>query len=87
MKFNELLREVHHRIESQEHARITQFAMAKRLGISMRTYVEYLRGTNSPLGMQVMISLLSQLNDDEVITVVREWSSKKQFEVETEANN
>ena len=75
MEFNELLKEVHHRVEAKERTRITQVAMAKRLGISARTYTEYLRGTNSPLSMKAMVVLLSQLNDDEIVTVVRGWSA------------
>jgi putative transcriptional regulator len=76
MEFNDLLKEVHHRIEAKERTRITQVAMAKRLGISARTYTEYLRGTNSPLSMKAMIVFLSQLNDEEILKVVREWTLK-----------
>ena len=56
---SELLRELHHRIEAKERSRISQAAMANRLGISARTYLEYLRGTNSPVGMRVVLDLLS----------------------------
>lgn len=86
MGFNELLKEVHHRIEAKERARITQVAMAKRLGISVRTYIEYLRGTNSPLSMKAMIMLLSQLSDDEIVAVVREWSLHQEVNRAAENN-
>lgn len=81
MKFNELLKEIHHRVEVKERARITQSAMAERLGISARTYIEYLRGTNSPLSMKVMVDLLSQLTDDEIVFVVREWSERQKNQI------
>lgn len=80
MKFNELLREIHHRVEVKERTRITQGAMADRLRISARTYIEYLRGTNSPLSMRAMLDLLSQLTDDEIVIVVREWSLQQEID-------
>jgi len=80
VKFNELLREIHHRVEVKERTRITQGAMADRLRISARTYIEYLRGTNSPLSMRAMLDLLSQLTDDEIVIVVREWSLQQEID-------
>jgi len=76
LEFYELLKEIHHRVEANERSRITQNAMAKRLGISVRTYIEYLRGTNAPIGMQAMILLLSQLKDEEIVAIVRQWSKE-----------
>lgn len=73
LEVNELLRELHHRIEAKERARISQTLMAKRLGISARTYIEYLRGTNSPIGMRVMINLLCMLDDQSAIQVIKSW--------------
>jgi len=70
---NELLRELHHRIEAKERGRISQALMADRLGVSARTYLEYLRGTNSPLGMRVMLDLLSMLDDQSAIDVIQNW--------------
>ncbi|ENT6930323.1 hypothetical protein ACE65B_000705 [Campylobacter jejuni] len=47
--------------------------MANRLGISERTYIEWLRETNEPIAMKAVLDMLSQLKDDDVIQVVREW--------------
>jgi hypothetical protein len=70
---SELLRELHHRIEAKERSRISQAAMALRLGVSTRTYLEYLRGTNAPVGMRVVFDLLCMLDDQDVTQVVQHW--------------
>jgi transcriptional regulator with XRE-family HTH domain len=70
---NGLLREIHHRIEAKERTRISQVAMAERLGISSRTYLEYLRGTNSPTGMRAVLDLLCMLDDQELNQIIQQW--------------
>jgi hypothetical protein len=80
---NDLLRELHHRIEAKERARISQAVMANRLGISARTYLEYLRGTNSPVGMRVVLDLLSMLDDQSVIQVIHHWREAQQTNEQT----
>lgn len=72
---NALLRELHHRIEARERIRISQAAMAQRLGISTRTYLEYLRGTNAPMGMRVILDLLCMLDEQELSQVLSHWKS------------
>lgn len=47
--------------------------MANRLGISERTYIEWLRETNEPIAMKAILDMVSQLKDDDIIQVVREW--------------
>ncbi len=80
---SELLRELHHRIEAKERSRISQAAMANRLGISARTYLEYLRGTNSPVGMRVVLDLLSMLDDQSVVQLVQNWRAAQQSTEQT----
>lgn len=70
---NELLRELHHRIEAKERARISQAVMAERLGVSARTYLEYLRGTNSPVAMRAILDLLCMLDDQSIVQVIQHW--------------
>lgn len=65
-----LLHEIHHRVEAAEKKRITHEEMALRLGISKRTYVEYLRGTNKPKGLGVMFHLLQMLDRDDLLRVL-----------------
>lgn len=72
---HDLLRELHHRIEAKEHSRISQAAMASRLNVSPRTYLEYLRGTNAPVGMRVVLDLLAMLEDGDVLQLIQHWRS------------
>lgn len=65
-----LLHEIHHRVEAAEKRRITHAEMALRLGISKRTYVEYLRGTNRPKGLGVMFHLLQMLDREDLLRLV-----------------
>jgi putative transcriptional regulator len=71
-----LLHEIHHRIEAAEKKRITHEEMANRLGISKRTYVEYLRGTNRPKGLGVMFHLLQMLERDDLLRVLTPSASQ-----------
>ena len=76
MELKDLLHIAHHRIEARERMRITQASMAKRIGVSSRTYLEYLRGTNAPIGMLALLKILAQLDDNELTTLVREWQEE-----------
>lgn len=74
-----LLHEIHHRIEAAEKKRITHEEMANRLGISKRTYVEYLRGTNRPKGLGVMFHLLQMLERDDLLRVLTPLTSEPEI--------
>ena len=76
---SDLLRELHHRVEAKERGRISQAAMASRLGISSRTYLEYLRGTNSPVGMRVVFDLLCMLDDEAALQLINRWRDERQL--------
>ncbi len=58
--------------------RISQEDMAGRIGVGYRTYLEYQRGTNAPLAMKAVLTLLSLLDDAEIVRVVREWGTSKE---------
>ena len=77
MELKELIRGAHSLIEAREKRRITQEDMAKRVGVGYRTYLEYQRGTNAPLAMKALLNLLTILNDQEIVRVVREWEEKE----------
>lgn len=68
----ELVREVHHRVEAAERARISQSEMAARLGVSARSYVDYLHG-RSPAGMRIAFDLLAMLDEIELVAIVQRW--------------
>lgn len=73
MELKEFIRGAHSLIEARDKKRITQEDMAERIGVGYRTYMEYQRGTNAPLAMKALLNLLSLLEDQEIIRVVREW--------------
>ncbi|MCV3478099.1 XRE family transcriptional regulator [Campylobacter lari] len=76
MKLSQIIHKIHKLIEAKELKNITKKEMANRLGISERTYIEWLRETNEPIAMKAMLNMLSQLKDDDIIRVVREWKQE-----------
>ncbi len=53
-------------------SKLTHREISKELGISERTFCEWLRGTNQPMAMKAMLQLLSELNLDQVQNVLNE---------------
>ncbi|MCI1041822.1 helix-turn-helix domain-containing protein [Caballeronia zhejiangensis] len=74
-----LFREVHHRVEAAESARISQADMATRLGVSPRAYVDYIRG-KGPTGARVALDVLAMLDDTDAIAILRRWREGKQID-------
>ncbi len=77
MPTRDILKLIHHLLEAKQPGRITHQQMAEKLKISKRTYTEYLRGTNKPKGMLVMLDLLSELDRDEIDRVLNYWKTLK----------
>lgn len=77
MELNKLINKIHKLIEAKEIKTISQPRMAKRIGVSSRTYTEYSRGTNKPLGMKALLNMLNELEDDEIVKVIRLWKETK----------
>jgi DNA-binding transcriptional regulator YiaG len=77
----DFMREVHKLIEVNERrAEITRPEMAERIGVSKRTYTEYLLGNVHPLAMEAILRLLMQLPDEDIVRMVRKWEqSEKVF--------
>ncbi|OOC25246.1 transcriptional regulator [Helicobacter pylori] len=59
MKLAQIIHKIHKLIEAKEIKNITKREMASRLGISERTYVEWLRETNEPIAMKAVLDILS----------------------------
>jgi DNA-binding XRE family transcriptional regulator len=57
MELNTLIQKIHKLIEAKEIKTISQQNMAKRIGVSPRTYTEYSRGTNQPLAMKALLNM------------------------------
>ena len=77
MKLAQIIHKIHKLIEAKEIKNITKKEMASRLGISERTYIEWLRETNEPIAMRAVLDMLSQLKDDDILQVVKEWGENK----------
>lgn len=76
MELREIIRQIHHLISAKERTSITQLEMSHRIGVKERTYSEYMRGGNSPKGMEALLNLLAQLDDDDIVRVVDGWRNK-----------
>ncbi len=77
MKLSQILKKIHALIESKEIQNISQQEMANRLGVSLRTYTEWLRDVNQPLAMRAILDMFSQLNDDDIVKIVRAWQTSR----------
>lgn len=73
MELNILINKIHKLIEAKEIKTISQPNMAKRIGVSSRTYTEYSRGTNQPLGMKALLNMLNELDDEDIVKIIRFW--------------
>ncbi|WP_251819087.1 helix-turn-helix domain-containing protein [Campylobacter jejuni] len=71
-----MINKIHKLIEIKEAKNISQAKMAERIGVNYRTYVEYTRGTNAPLAMKVLLNMLNEIDDDDIIKVIRAWKDK-----------
>lgn len=77
MELKDIINKVHKLIEAKEIKTISQQNMAKRIGVSSRTYTEYSRGTNKPLGMKALLNMLNGLDDEDIVKIVRLWEERK----------
>ena len=77
MKLAQIIYKIHKLIEARELKNITKIEMANRLNISGRTYIEWLRETNEPIAMKAVLNMLSQLKDDDILQIVREWENSE----------
>lgn len=78
MELNILINKIHKLIEAKEIKTISQPNMAKKIGVSSRTYTEYSRGTNQPLAMKALLNMLNELDDDDIVKVVRLWKNTQE---------
>ncbi len=73
MEINDIFNLLHNAIEAQNFGKkISQKEMAKKLGVSMRTYQDWRLGNSKPQAVMSVFKLLSLLDDDEeVLRVVK----------------
>ncbi len=75
MDISVFLRKVHYLIDAKEARSVPYHEMSERIGVSHRTYSEYMRGKNAPLAMSALLNLLSQLDGDTLVKLLEEWQS------------
>lgn len=78
MELNILINKIHKLVEAKEIQTISQPNMAKRIGVSSRTYTDYSRGINQPLAMKALLNMLNELDDEDIIKVVRLWKNTQE---------
>lgn len=69
---NDIFNILHNAIEAKNMGKkISQAAMAKQLGISMRTYQDWRLGNSKPQAVNVIFQILCELDDDEILFVIK----------------
>ncbi len=72
MKTNDIFNLLHNAVESKFLGKkISQREMAKRLGISMRTYQDWRLGNSQPQAAIAIFKMLSELEDEEVLRLTK----------------
>ncbi len=77
MELKDILKQIHRTIEVKDSKDYKYQDMAEHIGINPRTYGEYLRGGITPLAMKTLLNMLSNLDDSEIVNIVRLWESKQ----------
>lgn len=78
MKVSDIFNILHNAVEAKQFGKkISQRAMADRLGVSMRTYQDWRIGKAGPVAARALMQMLGELEDDEIIRVVRKLNATK----------
>lgn len=76
MELKEILGKIHRTLEADQNRAIQQPIMAKEVGVSGRTYGDYLRGTLEPKAMKALLNLLAKLEDEDIVKIIRLWEEE-----------
>ena len=72
MNTSDIINLLHNAVESKNFGKkISQRAMAEKLGISMRTYQDWKLGNSEPQAVKAVFELLCELDDDDILHVVK----------------
>lgn len=72
MKISDIFNILHNAVEAKYNGRkISQKEMATRYDIPMRTYQDWKIGNTKPKAAKIVIDMLNELDDEEIIRVVR----------------
>ena len=76
MKLQDFFKQCHRIIEVKNRTDYRYSDMAGKLGVSQRTYGEYMRGDISPLAAKAVLNLLSEMDDKDFVRINREWEKQ-----------
>ncbi|DAB33167.1 MAG TPA: DNA-binding protein [Sulfurospirillum sp. UBA12182] len=72
MKTNDIFNVLHNAVESKFFGKkISQREMAKKLGVSMRTYQDWKLGNSQPQSAIAICKMLIELDDEDILHVVK----------------
>lgn len=72
MKTSDIFNVLHNAVESKYFGKkISQRAMAEKLGVSMRTYQDWKLGNSQPQAALAVCQMLCELDDDDAVHVLR----------------
>ena len=68
---NDIFNLLHNAVESKNMGKkISQAQMAKKLGVSMRTYQDWSLGTSKPQAAAAVCQLLCELDDEDIVYTI-----------------
>jgi transcriptional regulator with XRE-family HTH domain len=72
MKTNDIFNVLHNAVESKFFGKkISQREMAKKLGVSMRTYQDWKLGNSQPQSAIAICKMLIELDDEDILHVIK----------------
>lgn len=79
MILSDIFNILHNAVESKYFGKkISQKDMAKKIGVSMRTYQDWKLGISKPMSALAVIKMLSELDNEEVLRVIKQIKSLEQ---------
>ena len=71
IKTNDIFNLLHNAVEYKNMGKkISQAQMAKKLGVSMRTYQDWRLGTSQPQAAAAVCQLLCELDDEDIVYTI-----------------
>lgn len=81
MELKDILGKIHRTLEAEQNRTIHQPVIAKEVGVSGRTYGDYLRGTLEPKAMKALLNLLAKLENEDIVKIIRLWEEENNGKV------
>ena len=72
-RLSAVFRQIHLRVQVYSGRTLTHSELAHLAGVGSRSVGDWMRGVSAPSGMRAILELLSQLQEGDVMAVLREW--------------